>query len=448
MSKLNTNAKLGIALVVLVGLGVWQHFAGGRYGDTETVNASVPLFSEYKKDAVECVRIDGPDGKSVELVKAVDGWTVATESGGKADQALVDKVVGAIEKLKQGRVQSSSGDAVGYGVEGAKAIKVIAWGAGGKSGAPVAEFALGKIDGEYKNSFLKLPNEKSIRKLEAATSDFGPSTGDTWRDKSMYSHGKTDKVAQVEIHGPNGAIVLKREKTMGEKAPAIEGETPPAEAATPAAPSGELEVKETYWVMVAPKEGRAKKWLCDSLAGHVAKLDCSAFLSGGEKAADLGLDPPQYTLRAMFEGEGASKEILLVGNKGNDGKYACRLPGQEQLFWIDNWKGEYLTKSVDDLLDAPPVKLDDPVVPADGAEPAAPADGTAPAPTDSAPTDSAPSVDGSVDVSAPVEGSEPPDAEKPDDPAKPDDSVAPVDDGTAPVDPATGTGDGGDGGNR
>jgi hypothetical protein len=352
MSKLNTNAKLGIVVVVLGALAGLKAAMGSRYGDEDTVNASAPLFAAFKKEQVERLLIEGPDSKKVELVKSGEAWTVATESGGKADQALIDKALGAIEKLKQGLVVSSSGDPVAYSVDGPKAIQVTVWGAGGPSSAPVAKFALGKAEDDYRNCFLKLPGEPAIRTVEASIGDFSPTTGDTWRDKTLYAHGEAEKVLQVEVAGPNGVIVVQREKVMGEKPPAngaaAEGDAKPAD------PAAAKEVKEVVWNVVAPKEGRAKKWLCDSLAGYAAKLECSAFHSGTEKAADLGLDPPQYTLRARFEGEAASKDVLLLGNKGKDGKYACMVPGQQQISWIEGWKGEYLTKSVDDLLDAPP----------------------------------------------------------------------------------------------
>jgi len=388
MSKLNTNAKLGIVVVVLGALAGAKLAMGSRYGDTDTVNASAPLFATFKKDDVTRLLIEGPDGKKAELAKADGHWTVATESGGKADQALVDKALGALEKLKQGRVVSSSGDPVAYSVDGPKAIVVTAWGAGGPSSAPVAKFALGKAENDWRNCFLKLPGESSIRSVEANVGDFGPTTGDTWRDKTLYAHGETEKVEQVEVAGPNGVIVLKREKVMGEKAPA-ESATAEGEA-KPADPAAAKEVKEVVWNLVAPKEGRAKKWLCDSLAGYAAKLECSEFHSGTEKAADLGLDPPQYTLRVRFEGEGASKDVLLLGNKGKDGKYACKVPGEEQISWIEGWKGDYLTKSVDDLLDAPPPAApkeepkEPPAEPAKGDDAAKPADGAAPANADGA----------------------------------------------------------------
>lgn len=363
MSKLNTNAKLAIVVVVLGALAGVKLAMGSRYGDEETVNASAPLFASFKKDAVERLLIEGPDGKKAELVKAADGWSVATEGGGKADVALVDKALGAVEKLKQGRVVSSSGDPLQYSVDGPKSIQVTVWGAGGPAAAPVAKFALGKAEDDWRNCFLKLPGKTAIRSVEGDIGDFSPTTGDTWRDKTLYDHGATEKVEQVEVAGPNGVIVVKREKVMGEKTPA-DGAAAEVEA-TPADPTAAKEVKELVWNVVAPKEGRAKKWLCDSLAGYAAKLECSAFHAGPEKAADLGLEPPQYTLRVRFEGEGASKDVLLLGNKGKDGKYPCKVPGQEQISWIEGWKAEYLTKTVDDLLDAPPPAEPKEVVPAE-----------------------------------------------------------------------------------
>ncbi|MBL8842490.1 MAG: DUF4340 domain-containing protein [Planctomycetes bacterium] len=365
-SKLGTNGKLIVVLLALAGLAGVKMLTGSRYGDSETAQASETLFTDFKKDAVAVIEVAGPEGKRAELAKEGDRWKVVTENDGRADQTLVDKLLGAVEKLKKGRGQSSQGDLARYGLEGDQAVHVTLWGAAGKSAAPIVRFALGKIDNDWRNAFLKLPDEKLIRKVEASTADFGPSSGDTWRDKTMYDHGAADQIASLEVLGSAGATVLAREKVMGEKAVA-EGATPPA---TP-----ELEVKETVWNVVAPKQGRAKKWLCDSIAGYAAKLECSAFHAGKETAAELGLEPPQYTLRVTREGESEPRTVLLIGNKDKEGKYACKLPDVPTLFWIEGWKGDYLVKSVDDLLEAPPAPPADATPPADGA--AAPAEGAA-----------------------------------------------------------------------
>ncbi len=439
MAKLDTNVKLLIVIGVLC-IGAAVKFSSGyRYGDSETVNAAAPLFADWKKEQVAHLRIEGPDGRKAELAKDGERWKVVSEAGGTADQTQVDKLLGAIEKLKQGREASSSGDGVAYGVEGAKAILVTAWGAEGTSGKPMAQFALGKIENEWRNAFLRLPGEKRIRKVETSTTDFGPTTGDSWRDKSIYKHGETDQVVQVEIAGPNGAIVVKREKLMGEKAPATDGATtdgatPPADGSADGAITPELEVKETVWNVVAPKEGRAKKWLCDSIAGYAAKLECSAFHTGTEKAADLGLDPPQYTVRVQLEGETEGREVLRVGNKNNEGKFACMAPGSDQIFWIEGWKGDYLTKGVDDLLDAPPAKPADATPPSDA--------GAVEGAADAATSEDAPAGDGAPGTDAGAGGT---------DSATPSDAAGRTDagDGGTPPPPATGgesappSGDGG-----
>ncbi len=388
MGKLGTNAKLIAVVAVLAALSAFKMLSGGRYDDTETAASGATLFADFKKDDVAAIVVDGPEGKRVELAKDGDHWKVVTEGDGRADKTLVDKLLGAVEKMTKGVVQSTQGDVVKYGLDGAKAVNVTVWGAAGKSGAPVAQFVLSKIDNDWKNAFLKLPTEKAIRKVAASTSDFGPSSGDTWRDKTMFDHGAADQITQIEITSGTGTLVLAREKVMGEKAVA-EGATPPA---TP-----EVEVKETVWNVVAPKAGRAKKWMCDSIAGYAAKLECSAFHSGKESAAELGLDPPQFSIRVTREGASEAKTVLLIGNKDKEGKYACKTADARTLFWIEGWKGDYLVKNVDDLLEAPPAP---PAAPADGTTP--PADGTTP--TDGAPDPAAPPADGAADATPPADG--------------------------------------------
>ncbi len=351
---LTTNRLLLGVLIVLSGAAALKAFVFKRTGDTgESVQASESLFSDLKKDEVSAFLIEAPEGKRHELAKDGDHWNVVSEGGARADTADVNKVLDAITRLKRGRVQTTRLENLStYGLDDAKATKVTVWGKEGHSGKPAASFALGKIEGEWRFAFLKLPTEEAIRKVEGSVADYDAGSDNTWRDKTIYDLGPADKVAEVEILGPKGAIVLAREKVMGpkEKTDDASGEKP-AETETP-----ETEVKETVWNVVAPTPGRAKTWLCNSIAGYVAKLECDSFFAGTESLADLGLDPPQYTIKSKPEGAADSKAVLLVGSKTKDGKFAVKLPDGAQVWWIAGWKGEYLTKSVDDLLETPPPK--------------------------------------------------------------------------------------------
>jgi len=135
------------------------------------------------------------------------------------------------------------------------------------------------------------------------------------------------------------------------KTDALKSDTPKPDATKP-----EQEVKETYWTLTVPIQGRAKKWLADNLATHVAKLECDSFFTGTEKLADLGLEPPAFVASARWEGDKESRPVLYVGNKSKDGKYPVKKPDDPTVWWIASWKGDYLTKSADELLETPPAK--------------------------------------------------------------------------------------------
>jgi hypothetical protein len=388
-SRLTTNMKLLIVLAVLGGAAGVKAFVGrGRFETGESEQSAAPLFASLKKEDVTAVLIEAPESKRHELVKEGDHWTVASEGAARADQNDVNKVLDAIVRLKKGKVASSNVERLGtYGLDEAKRTKVTAWGKEGREKAPVAAFVLGKAKDDWRNVFLRLPDESSIRKIEGSLSDFEPGSDDTWRDKTIFDHGPAEQVARIELNGPKGTVVLERRKVMGPKEPepgeeggnkegeaaagsgeevaakSKEGEGADGEAEQEGgqAPKVEQEVKEKYWMMIAPQEARAKTWLCDSIAGYVAKLECESFGTDADKPAELGLDPPQYTIRVTREGETEPRTILLLGNQNKDKKYVAKLPDlsdkpQPQIWWIASWKGDYLTKTVEDLLETPPAK--------------------------------------------------------------------------------------------
>src|SRR5262249_40130241 len=224
-------------------------------------------------------------------------WNVVSENNARADKSDVDKVLNGIEKLKCGKVASAKGDQLDrFNLQKGKGITVTAFGAGGKSGAPVAEFTIGKSSEDYKFAFLKLPKESSIRKIEGSTSDFDAGYDNTWRDKSILDEGDAAKIEQIEITGPKGAVVLVRGKEEGPKdaaAPPKEdaaagGEAASGDATKPdaaktdaakAATKPEKEVKEQYWELEQPTKARAKKWLGDNAATNLAKLECDSFFT-------------------------------------------------------------------------------------------------------------------------------------------------------------------------
>lgn len=370
---MSTNLKLLVVAAVLGALAGLKLWKGSSYGDKETVEAITTLFADFKSDDVSAISIVAPDDKGVELTKSGDHWIVGGDAQARADANDVKKVLDAVGRLKKGKpVSSKTDNLAAYGLDDAHAIRVKAWGAGGKDGTPLVSFALAKIPDDYANVFLRLDGAaEPVRRAEGSIGDFEPGYDNTWRDKSIFDHGAADGVEQIEILGSEGALVLVREKVMGPKDagdgsdpadptdPKVSTEPDPAAGATDpaAAESGaepELEVKETKWKMVAPEQGPAKKWMCDSIAGTVSKLECDSFHTGTESAADLGLDPPRLTIRVRREGEAEATAVLLLGEKNKEGKYPAKLPDGPTIWWIASWKGDYLVKPASELLDVPP----------------------------------------------------------------------------------------------
>jgi hypothetical protein len=369
-----TNLIL-LSILGLLGAGaaVKTFFVKSSFETGETAAASESLFADFKKDQVTALVIEGPEDKKAELVKDGDHWNLVNDGNFRADKADVDRVLNGIEKLKRGKVASNRTDKLdAFNLQKGKAIEVTAYGAGGKSSAPVAAFSIGKSGDEWKFAFVRLAGGKdvAVRKVEGSTSDFEAGYDNTWRDKTIFDLGDAAKIEEVTITGAKGPVTLQRQKEMGPKdgdkpanaagadptdIAAKAGAPPDATGDKPDAPKKpEQEVKETYWQITAPTAGKAKKWLGDNIATNLAKLDCASFFTGTEKPSDLGLDPPAFVAAVRREGEKEAKPVLYIGNKGKDQKYPVKRPDDPTIWWIDSWKGDYLTKSADELIDAPP----------------------------------------------------------------------------------------------
>jgi hypothetical protein len=378
-SSQRTNLIL-LAVLALLGVGaaIKAFVLKSDFDTGDTAKASESLFASFKKDEVTALVIDGPEQKHAEIVKDGDHWNLASENNFRADKADVDKVLNGIQKLKCGKEASTKGDQLErFNLQKGKGITVTAYGAGGKSGAPVAEFTIGKSTDDYKFAFLKLPKENSIRKVEGATSDFESGYDNTWRDKNVYDNGDAGKIEQMEVTGPKGVVTLVRGKEEGPKDAPPAPPTPPTDAANTSgdasnpdttkpdaakpATKPEKEVKEQFWELEQPTKARAKKWLGDNMANYLNKLDCDSFFTGTEKPSDLGLDPPAYVAKVKREGSNELKPVLLIGNKSKDGKYPVKRPDKDDptIFWVASWQGDYLTKTADELLETPPKKPDE-----------------------------------------------------------------------------------------
>jgi len=370
MSRQSQRTNL-ILLAILGVLGaaaaVKTFFVKNSLETGDTVKASESLFTGFKKEAVATLVIEGPEDKKVEIQKDGDHWNLVNDGNFRADKSDVDRVLNGIEKLKFGKVASSRTDKLDdFNLQKGKAIEVTAYGAGGKTSAPIAAFSIGKAGDDWKFAFVRLAGTgQPVSKVEGSTSDFDPGYDNTWRDKSIFDYGDAAKIEEVTITGSKGPVTLLRQKEMGPKDPkpengdstATSGDTPKSDPPNAAKP--EQEVKETYWQITVPISGKAKKWHGDNIATNLAKLDCSSFFTGTETPAELGLDPPAFVAAVRREGEKEATPILYVGNKGKDNKYPVKRPNDPTIWWVDSYKVEYLTKSPDELLDAPPPKPDE-----------------------------------------------------------------------------------------
>jgi hypothetical protein len=367
----NTNKLVVIFVVLLVAALGMKYLVGDRYETGESAKAAATLFENLERDQIARLTIRGPEDLNVELTREGDVWQVASEGGYKADQTKVDKVLDGLVEMKSGRITSRNPDLTDFDLEGEPAIDVVAADSGG---SPLAEVIVGKASDDFRSTFVRLPDENEVRKVDARLRQTFE-VRDGWRDKTILDTGDAEEVERIVIAGPTDQVVFQKEEQLGppdegEVAEDFGGEGAEEEGADDEGPEEELEVKETLWNMVLPLEGVATKWQCDQMARNLSELKCRSFYSGDSTPADLGLDPPQYTITA--ERKDGTKTILYVGEK-QETDVPVMIPGQDTIWMIGEYQANYFTKAPKDYLQNPPEDepLDDTAVEGDAAaEPA------------------------------------------------------------------------------
>ncbi len=360
--KNNSTTKLAVVFVVLAGASfLFSRTVERRYETGETAKASQALFEDLAKEQVAKLSIAGPEDSEVALVREGDTWKVASEGGYRADQDQVDKALDALLGLKQGKVASRNPDLDEFELTGQQAIEVKAEDG---SGEVLASVVLGK-SANFRETFFQVGDQSEVRKSDTnVRRDFEKTGG--WRDKTILEVGESEDVTKLTVDGPEQRLVFVREEEMGPKDDAEDASDSEEEAGEETTEEDEsLEVKELVWRMLEPMDGLATKWRCDSMANALSDLRCDDFYAGDLSKADLGLEPPRYTVTA--ERKDGSQTVLYLG-EAQDQQFPVMLPDQETIWMVSLFRGEYFTKAPRDYLQDPPPEEEPEAISEDGVD--------------------------------------------------------------------------------
>src|SRR5262249_13999672 len=129
------------------------------------------------------------------------------------------------------------------------------------------------------------------------------------------------------------------EKKEGEVAKTDETKTdetkPDATKPDATKPAESKKEEKDKWEIVEPLQGPIESWSADSLKRNVSPLLADSFYDGDKKPADLGLDPPEFTVAIQLDGK--DPVVFQVG-KEEDSKRYLRVPGQDTIYQASTWR--------------------------------------------------------------------------------------------------------------
>jgi hypothetical protein len=284
--------KTGVALLVLVGLGlyIWKYEWGQEVdpdGPKETVLA-------LEKDAVTGITVESSEGETVRLAKRDGSWRLVEPFDAPADASAVDSILSRLEKLEAEEVVvETTDDAAQYGlepagrtvrveVEGEDAPRVVEFGAAAPGGSAI---------------YARTPSSPRIYTVASFVESAFDKKPFDLRDRDLL-HAPRGDVRAIEVHGPEGSYSLARTD------------------------AGE-------WAFTKPLATRAGRWKVDGLLGTLENLRMESVASeDAESLKPFGLDPAARSVSLVLaDGSTRTLEIGSTAGSDEDGKYHAREAG-------------------------------------------------------------------------------------------------------------------------
>jgi hypothetical protein len=299
------NARLLIAVVVLVGLGA-AVFATLRSHDGSTeVATAAPTLPKLKKEDITAIEIAKPDKTTIALAKQGEAWALTAPVAAKADQSAVDSVVEKLSELEVSGVAASRKENHKLlSVDAETGIRVKAKGQGDK-------VLLDLWVGEAKSggTMVRVEGKDEVLATKGSIRYAFDKEVRLFRDRVITDLEPKDLTA-VSIESAKGKFKFEKpadkwQQVKGEKA--IE------------------------------KFGEAK---VSSLVSSAAKLRAADFADPSENDDHaMGFDAPTSTV--VLTGKDGKETTLLIGREhGNAREYYLRVVGNPVNYRISKFTAE------------------------------------------------------------------------------------------------------------
>jgi hypothetical protein len=216
---MSTEKKLGIAVVILLGLGgllFVQRRAEKREADTYTLSSTrnqMPKFgvSDEQTKEIDQVTIQQPAGDAgpgakVVLKKENGEWKLAEPVAAKASTSNVDSLLENLKSLALNEVISDSSDTYAqYGVDDKSAVHVVF----NKGADAVADLYFGH--GGSRGQMVRLAGKTGVFGIKGYSSYLYTREAKQWRDMSLLKFDDA-KVKSVALTNEHGAFEFAKDK--------------------------------------------------------------------------------------------------------------------------------------------------------------------------------------------------------------------------------------------
>jgi hypothetical protein len=298
---------LAVVLGVLVGIWLLQRQRQGQVIVSEPVETV-----SVDPGRVTRLRIEKADAEPVELARVAGSWKITSPIDYRADEAVVSRVLRALEALELEDVVSTNPEKRStFQVDDSSGTHVEVF-AGDES---VLSVVVGKSSPDFSHTYVRqVDGDEVYRAVGVLTNNFNKRVDD-WRDKTILSLDQ-ENIAKVTLDYPKekAQLVLARADTLWTLQ--VEG--------------GQPEVADSLSVV--------------NLLRTASRLTTVAFVS---EADSLALDFDTADFRVQVETDSEKHSVQFV--EGEENKYYARKQGEETIFQLYKSNLTNLMKKQEDL---------------------------------------------------------------------------------------------------
>ncbi len=305
--KPRTTLILAVILLVLAAAATLFETSKrrARHGEGEAI------FPDFSLEAADAVRVDSP-GRSVELARAGDEWTVVTEEGHKADQNLVAGLLEPVAGFRTTALISRSPDRHEvFEVDDAGTTVRISG-----AGRELAAFILGKPGSDYMSCYIRPVDGNKVYQVPTNLVQIVDRGDQTWRNMTMLEIDRDDIISYTTRN--------ERETVTVERNP------------------------EGDWVVTEPVYGGTDHQVMNIVLNSMTRIRATDFPDTLPDLASAGIEPDTTTLviRAV---DGSTHRIIIGASDERNRSYSM-IEGDPTIYLVPRGRWNTVFRPLDSIL--------------------------------------------------------------------------------------------------